>query len=195
MIEWDTDIDYEVTKLRSYEVMKPFVPTYKFALTEDLVRYCEGTDFNPEDFLPTRSDPEASGWDVRCAVLEGLDLLDGCYYKIPLGFRSFCPPGWWAELNPRSSTFIKRHLHSLYGKIDETYYFEWFFLCQYLPDSHLIVNQNYPKRIEFGERIGQVMPVRRQDMNVDVITNDMMDLAIKNRDATRKGGLGSTGMR
>ena len=84
-------------------------------------------------------------------------------------------------------------MHSLYGKIDETYPNEWFFLCQYLPDACEIQNHNYPKRIEFGDRIGQVMPVRRQDMIIEVISNDMMDAEIKNRDAARKGGLGSTG--
>ena len=169
------------------------VPTYKFALTRDVLDHCGGTEFEPEDFLPTRSEPEASGWDVRCADPEGLDLTPGCYYKIPLGFRSFCPPGWWAELNPRSSTFIKRHLHSLYGKIDETYPNEWFFLCQYLPDACQIQNHNYPKRVEFGDRIGQVMPVKRQDMIREVISNDEMDTEIRIRDAARKGGLGSTG--
>ena len=110
-----------------------------------------------------------------------------------MGFRSFCPPGWWAELNPRSSSFIKRHLHSLYGKIDETYPDEWFFLCQYMPDCCEIQNRNHPARIEFGDRIGQVMPVRRQDMLIEVISNDMMDDAIEKRAAARKGGLGSTG--
>ena len=101
MSESDTpDIDYQI--------IEPFVPTYKFALSQELVGACEGTEFKPEDFLPTRSEPEASGWDVRCAHPEGLELRDCCYFKIPLGFRSFCPPGWWAELNPRSSSFIKK---------------------------------------------------------------------------------------
>lgn len=169
------------------------VPTYKFALTEELITFCKSTNLKPEDFLPTRSEPEASGWDVRCAVLGGVELRDGCFYKIPLWFRSFCPPGWWAELNPRSSSFIKRNLHSLYGKIDETYPNEWFFLCQYIADASLIQNANYPQRIEFGDRIGQVMPVRRQDMVMEIISNDVMDAEITNRNATRKGGLGSTG--
>jgi len=176
---------------RLEELLK--VPTYKFAITEELNFNCEDTGFNPKDFLPRRSEPEASGWDVRCAYRDGFDLIPEHYYKIPLGFRAFCPIGWWAELNPRSSTFIKRHLHSLYGKIDETYPDEWFFLCQYIPDARNILNTNHPKRIEFGDRIGQVMPVKRQDMSIEVISNDVMDETITNRDAIRKGGLGSTG--
>tara|TARA_Y100000310_G_scaffold327272_1_gene393343 strand:+ start:341 stop:865 length:525 start_codon:yes stop_codon:yes gene_type:complete len=171
------------------------VPVYKFALTSELSSACADHEtLSVEDFLPTRSEPEASGWDVRCADPNGISLRGGVYYRIPLGFRAFCPPGWWAELNPRSSSFLKRHLHSLYGKIDETYPDQWFFLCQYLPDASAIINNNNPKRVEFGDRIGQVMPVRRQDMGVEIISNEEMNEEIKNRDAARKGGLGSTGI-
>ena len=170
------------------------IPVYEFAISQRLLNICETNKaYNASDFLPTRFEPDASGWDVRCASPDGLSLKPELYYKIPLGFRAFCPPGWWAELNPRSSSFIKRHLHSLYGKIDETYPDEWFFLCQYIPDSDCIINSNNPKRIEFGDRIGQVIPVKRQDMIVEVISNEEMDEKIKNRASKRKGGLGSTG--
>jgi dUTPase len=170
------------------------IPVYKFALTSELLDATAVHEtLRAKDFLPTRSDSEASGWDVRCALQDGIDLTPGSYYKIPLGFRAFCPPGWWAELNPRSSSFIKKHLHALYGKIDETYPNQWFFLCQYVPDSHEIINPSKPKRLEFGDRIGQVIPVKRQEMEIEIISNQKMDEEIKKRDAARKGGLGSTG--
>lgn len=168
-------------------------PVYKFALTSELRSACACHEIKAKDFLPTRPEPEASGWDVRCADPRGISLKPEHYYKIPLGFRVFCPSGWWAELNPRSSSFIKRHLHSLYGKIDETYPDEWFFLCQYLPDARGIINSAHLKRVEFGDRIGQIMPVRRQDMAIKVISDEEMNAEIKNRNAARKGGLGSTG--
>ncbi len=109
-------------------------PVYKFALTSELIdAVADHKVLCADDFLPTRSDSEASGWDVRCAVPGGFSLEPGQYYKIPLGFRAFSPSGWWAELNPRSSTFIKRHLHALYGKIDETYQINGsFFVSTYL---------------------------------------------------------------
>ena len=170
------------------------MPVYKFALTPELIDAVAAHELlRAEDFLPTRSDSEASGWDVRCAVPGGIDLQPERYYKIPLGFRAFCPPGWWAELNPRSSTFIKRHFHALYGKIDETYPDQWFFLCQYIPDAYEITNPNRPERLEFGERIGQIIPIRRQEMRIEVISGQEMDREIKSRNAARIGGLGSTG--
>ena len=172
------------------------IPIYKFSLTVELLKIIESNDaFSPEDFLPTRSDSEASGWDVRCAEPDGIDLNPGRYYKIPLGFRAFCPPGWWYELNPRSSAFIKLHLHALYGKIDESYPKTVFFLYQYSPDSYEIINLNNPKRLEFGDRIGQIIPIRRQEMNVELISNKEMDEEIEKRNSVRKGGLGSTGIK
>ncbi len=47
--------------------------------------------------------------------------------------------------------------------------------------------------MEFGDRIGQIIPVKRQDMGIKVISNKEMDEELKNRNAARKGGLGSTG--
>ena len=169
------------------------VPTYYFALTEELEKACKGTQFNPEDFVPTRSEPDASGWDVRCAKPGGVDLLPCCYYMIPLGFRSYCPKGWWAKLDPRSSSFTKRHMHALYGNIDECFSKQWFFACQYMPDGCIINNKNHPERLKFGDRIGQIIPVRKQEMNVKVITNEDLEEKYNKRGAIRKGGFGSSG--
>lgn len=169
------------------------VPTYYFALTEELAEACKGTKFKSEDFIPTKSEPDASGWDVRCAQPDGLDLTSCCYYTIPLGFRSYCPKGWWAKLDPRSSSFTKRHMHALYGNIDETYPKQWFFACQYIPDGCALNNKNYPTRLEFGDRIGQLIPVRKQEMNVEVLTNAAIEEKYIKRDAVRKDGFGSSG--
>jgi len=107
-------------------------PVFKFALTEDLLANCGG-DLKPDDFLPKRADEDSTGWDVRCADAKGIDLKPECYIKIPLGFRALSPKGWWFKLVPRSSMFIKRHINSLYGTIDETYEGQLFFCGQYLP--------------------------------------------------------------
>ena len=169
-------------------------PIYKFALTEKLIHaVAEHPSLKKEDFLPTLAEPDATGWDVRCAEPEGVTLISGIYYKIPLGFRCFSPKGWWAELKPRSSAFIKKRLHALYGTIDTCYANEWYFLCQYVPDSHDIINASKPRRIEFGDRIGQVIPVKLKRMVVETISNEEMDEKIKERNSIRSGGLGSTG--
>lgn len=180
------------------------VPTYKFALREDLK--------NNLEFLPTRGEPKASGWDVKCAEKNGVKLRPGQKAKIKLGFRGFCPEGWWYELKPRSSTFGKKDLHSLYGTIDELYEGELVFACQYIPEfnvtqagllrygefssdgTDLATLKNFPiLEINFGEAIGQIIPVRRQEMQVEFISNEEYDRLCSERNGVRgTGGFGST---
>src|SRR5271157_2299003 len=106
------------------------IPVYKFAIREGLAR-------NEISFLPTRGTPKSTGWDVRAALNiweKEIYIRPGEYVKIPLGFRAFCPEGWWFELRPRSSSFGKKNLHALYGVIDEDYEGQLLFAAQYLPE-------------------------------------------------------------
>lgn len=174
-------------------------PTFSFALREDLK--------DNKEFLPTRAEPKASGWDVRAAMPDRKPIVikPFDYVKIPLGTRSFCPDGWWYELKPRSSTFAKKMLHPLYGTIDETYEGELVFACQYIPSLQYYVSNNiHPKswekycetrlEIAFGDAIGQLIPVRRQEMKLVEWTNEEYDSNCKTRDGHRRdGGFGSTG--
>lgn len=159
------------------------IPTYKFALREDLK--------DKKEFLPTRAEPLATGWDVRCAEPNGVTLVPNRYYKIKLGFRMLPPSGWWADLRPRSSTFGKKHLHCLYGVLDESWEGESMLAVQWCPDDH-----EYRKltTIKFGDRIAQIIPVRRQEMLVEEATNIHIDYEYTQRKAVRgAGGFGSTG--
>lgn len=173
------------------------IPVYKFALREDLKEN--------KEFLPTRAEPKATGWDVRAAMHDhqAITVKPFEYVKIPLGFRAFCPKGWWLSLKPRSSTFAKKKLHCLYGTIDETFEGEMVFAGQYIPDcAHqsndwmsVVWNWLTQNRLEikFGEAIGQLIPIERQDMEVVEIGNEEYDAKSKERDAVRKtGGFGST---
>lgn len=176
------------------------LPIFKFALREDLK--------NEKRFLPKQGEPKATGWDVRAAQpnREPLHVRPLEYIKIPLGFRAFCPEGWWYELKPRSSSFAKKSLHALYGTVDETYENELVFACQYIPHfgkfGGLVsewavtdyINTN-SLDIEFGEAIGQIVPVKRKIMIVDEVSNEEYDALCKTRNAERGiGGFGSTGV-
>jgi dUTPase len=183
------------------------IPTYKFALREDL----QHSDYR--QFLPLRAEPKATGWDVRAAMPDRklLRIKPFQQVKIPLGFRGFCPEGWWYELKPRSSTFGKKSLHALYGTIDETYEGELVFACQYIPEVNyeicsldgidwlepiewLYYCRKNELCIEFGEAIGQIIPTRREEMNTIEISNGEYNRLSQERDAVRKaGGFGSTG--
>jgi dUTPase len=159
---------------------------FKFALREDLK--------NNKEFLPTRAEPLATGWDVRAAFPDKdcLRFHPFMKYMIPLGFRAFCPEGWWLELKPRSSSFAKKSLHCLYGTIDESYEGQMFFSCQYIPSNSLASNPD-DLLISHGEALGQLIPVRRKEMLVEEVTNEEFDALCKARNASRgSGGFGST---
>jgi dUTP pyrophosphatase len=166
------------------EILAEETPRYAFALREDLK--------NDKRFLPTRAEPKASGWDVRAAMADKQPIIVKPlqHLKIPLGFRSFCPSGWWFELKPRSSTFAKRHLNTLIGTIDETYEGENIFACQYIPEGNIIK----PLIINFGDAVGQIIPIRRQEAKIVEWTNEEYNDACKGRAGARgDGGFGSTG--
>jgi len=163
---------------------------------------------NIHGFMPERSEKLSTGYDVRNA---GPDILMRPFQKalIPLGFRAFIPEGWYFELYPRSSTFHKKSIHSLYGVIDESYSNYWFFACQYIPkmdEEFKIVErdnsikfcpkydfENYIK-IEHGDRIAQIILRKRYDFCTKGISDEEFDKAVKNRgDKRGLGGFGSTG--
>jgi len=166
-------------------------PTFKFALMDDA------------QFLPSREHDTDTGWDVRAAEEFTLKPFD--HALIPLGFQMLVPQGWWLELRPRSSSHAKKNLHCLYGVIDEGYREQCYLSAQYIPPMHLISvpPDNYLKMeygynipelvIERGERIGQVIPVRRQEMIVEEVSGAEFRRLSKERAGNRGGGLGSTG--
>ena len=101
----------------------------------------------------------------------------------------------------------------MYGTIDETYEGELIFACQYIPNS--VANPAYLKqkvryytfggslyyeegdhelKIEFGDAIGQIVPVKRQEMIAESISNEEFDRLCQERKGARgAGGFGSTG--
>lgn len=171
------------------------VPEYKFAIREDL----KGCGI---DFLPSRATDRSAGWDVKAAFPDRRVLKLYPFYaaKIPLGFRGFCPEGWWYELKPRSSTFGKKNLHCLYGTIDEDYEGQLLLAVQYIPDTWYeqccFAEPGFsatPLIISFGDALGQIIPVRRQEMIVTEVSNEEYDELCRNRQGSRGvGGFGST---
>lgn len=160
------------------------LPKFLFALREDLK--------DEKQFLPTRAEPLATGWDVRAAFSDRKPkvLYPNEYILIPLGFRVFCPENWWLELRPRSSTFSKKHLHCLYGVIDQDFEGQLLFAGQFLPDVRALGSS---LTIEFGQSIGQILPFERQNMNVQEISEHEIEEMFEKRNTPRKsGGFGST---
>ena len=158
-------------------------------------------------FLPKRVTNKATGWDVRAAFEDrkSITISFAQYIKIPLGFRAFVPNNWWYELKPRSSSFAKKNLHSLYGTIDEDFENQLVFSCQFIPSfngrmSNLIpfgveeksyipiLNLRFEReilKIDFGEAVGQLIPVKRQEMIIESIDNTEYNQLCKERNGDR----------
>lgn len=169
------------------------IPKFLFCLSQSLEYNCESTKFKPEDFMPMRTTTTDTGWDVRCSAKEGIDLVPCGYLKIPLGFRVFSPPGWWLKLVPRSSTLIKKHIHALYGTIDNQFEGEFHFCGQYIPDRNKIITSKR-NRIEFGDRIAQIIPVKLEEMSCEQVSaKEFSKLCAYRNSARGEGGFGSSG--
>jgi dUTPase len=169
------------------------IPTFRFALKEGL----------DDQFLPTKAEPKSTGYDVRASLKASPDqpkyeeettwtFRPGQYFRIPLGFRAIPEEGWWFQLHPRSSSFAKKFMHCLIGTIDEFYADELIFAGQFIPDLN---GMGQDLVIKHGDRIGQIIPYRRQDMRVERISNQQYQQFIDNRQSERKGGFGSSGER
>jgi dUTPase len=142
-------------------------------------------------FLPALAEPLSVGYDVRACMKnqKAITVRPGQYIKLELGFRAFVPENWWYEIKPRSSTFAKKSLHALYGTIDESFEMELLFAAQYLPD---VSSMGKDLTIEYGEAVAQIIPVKRQSMIVEEISNQELEQLYKERPNTRTGGFGST---
>jgi deoxyuridine 5'-triphosphate nucleotidohydrolase len=105
---------------------------------------------------------------------------------IPLGIKAFIPAGWWLQLNPRSSTFVKLGLSSLIGVIDEMYEGEIKFA---------VVNHGpIPVTIKCKDRIGQLIPYERKEVKISFATDEEYTKLSETRDNDRgSGGFGSSG--
>jgi dUTP pyrophosphatase len=156
------------------------IPTFRFALREDLK--------GDNRFLPMKGEPNATGYDIRAAQTDRqpIVLQPGDYFKIPVGLRVIPERGWWFEVHPRSSSFIKKHIQAHIGIIDSDFSDQLHFLGKYSPTD------NTPLTIAFGESIAQIIPVERQEMNILDISNEEYEDICKKRNAVRKGGFGST---
>jgi dUTPase len=160
------------------------IPVFKFAIRAEL----EDSSFS---FLPQKAEPLATGWDCRACQYDRKDLIvrPGQHIMLPLGFRAFPPEGWWFQLHPRSSSFAKKHMHCLVGNIDESYPKEVLLAFQYLPD---INSMGRDLVIKFGDPIAQLVPFRRIEMEVELVSNEKYDEMCASRVSYRTGGFGST---
>lgn len=163
------------------------VPHFSFCRSVD-------SEFVDSTFLPSKQNENDSGFDVRACILDengqpsSLTLEPDQAVKIDLGIRVIAPPGWWLQLNPRSSTFAKLHLVCLVGVVDNGYEGAIMLAGKYLPPNL------ETRTIKHGDRVGQLIPMKLQSMSCSWVSNEEFDELSKARANTRgAGGFGSSG--
>lgn len=177
----------QMEKIIKVSMQEEGVPIFKFALRSDL----EGD----QRFIPKRATKYDSGYDVSAAMYDKKDLIlrAGQFFKIPLGIRGYLPENYYYQLYPRSSSFTKKKMNCLIGIIDQEYSGELCFAGQYLPDVSGICQD---LTVSYGEKIGQIIPFKRQEIIIESISNEEIDKLYSDRKSERTAeGFGSTNLK
>ena len=131
--------------------------------------------------LPTYATPQSAGMDLRAFLQEPVTLAPGERCLIPTGLYMALPPGYEAQVRPRSGLALKRGLTVLNapGTIDADYRGEV---------GVILINLSQePQTISDGERVAQMViaPVSQ------IAWKETSDLDETDRGA---GGFGHTGV-
>lgn len=148
----------------------------------------------PGGKMPEKKTAGAAAWDCF-ARINGTTLVGINAIVIPLGFALELPPGYHAEILPRSSTGLKTRLRvpNSVGIIDSDYRGEVGFICEntdyrtYGPFGYDGLRAK-PYEVSNGDRIAQMLI--KKDDDVDLVEVD--ELSETERGS---GGFGSTGTR
>ncbi|MCB1563772.1 MAG: dUTP diphosphatase [Alphaproteobacteria bacterium] len=130
--------------------------------------------------LPTYATAQSAGMDLTAALEEAIELGSGERALIPTGLAIALPPGFEAQIRPRSGLAIKHGVTVLNspGTIDADYRGEIKVI--------LINHGKEPFTVERGMRIAQMVVERFEHIEWEVVK----DLENTDRGA---GGFGSTG--
>ena len=107
--------------------------------------------------LPSYATADAAGLDLLAAVAEPIELAPGARHLVPTGISIALPPGYEAQLRPRSGLALKHGVTLLNspGTIDADYRGEV---------GVILINLGeVPFRLQRGDRIAQLViaPVAR----------------------------------
>ncbi|GJL90802.1 dUTP diphosphatase [Hyphococcus sp.] len=131
--------------------------------------------------LPRYETALAAGCDVRAALTEALTLKTGERFMVPTGIAIAMPPGWEAQMRPRSGLAAKHGIACVNapGTIDADYRGELKVILINHGAEDFVINR--------GDRIGQMVfaPVYQ------AVFEEVDDLDETARGA---GGFGSTGV-
>jgi dUTP pyrophosphatase len=132
--------------------------------------------------LPSRATEHAAGFDLRAAVLEPIVVNAGARQLVPTGVAIALPPGYEAQIRPRSGLALKSGVTLLNapGTIDADYRGEVGVIVVNLGDAALTIAR--------GDRIAQMVIHRLPEVELD----EVAELPETPRGG---GGFGHTGVR
>ncbi|HEX7884631.1 MAG TPA: dUTP diphosphatase [Phenylobacterium sp.] len=146
--------------------------------TVPILRLAHGRDIP----LPAYETPQAAGMDLRAAVAEGepMVLHPGDRHAVPTGLAFALPPGFEAQVRPRSGLALKSGVTCLNtpGTID----------ADYRGEVKVILINHGPEAftIRRGDRIAQLVIA-------PVVQATWVETASLDETARGAGGFGSTG--
>lgn len=143
------------------------------------LRAPEARDLPP----PARVSSGSSGYDLRAAVAEERVLAPGARALVPTGLFLKIPPGWEAQVRPRSGLALRHGVGVLNapGTIDSDYRGEV---------GVILINQGgEPFTVRRGDRIAQLVFARVESVEWQEVES-LDDLDGSERGS---GGFGSTG--
>lgn len=132
--------------------------------------------------LPRYMSEHAAGMDVRAAVEKDLVLEPGAIALVPAGFYMALPPGWEAQVRPRSGLALKHGVTvaNTPGTIDADYRGEV---------GIILVNMGAePFTVTRGMRVAQIVIARVPQAEIEEVD----ELPESDRG---EGGFGSTGQK
>ena len=130
--------------------------------------------------LPARATPGSSGWDLRACIDEPITLPPGARALVGTGFAMALPPGYEAQIRPRSGLAAEHGVTLLNspGTVDSDYRGEIRLILVNLGQG--------PFTVRRGDRIGQM--VVSGVVPVQLVEADELPVTVRNA-----GGFGHTG--
>jgi len=148
-----------------------------------IIRFCRLRPEQDGDIpLPAYMTDQAAGMDIRAAVTADLDVPPGGIQLIPTGFAMALPPGFEAQIRPRSGLAVKHGISVVNapGTIDADYRGE--------VKIGLINLGRQSYTLSRGDRIAQMVIQRVSRAVIQAV--DRLDETGRNQ-----GGFGHTGAR
>ncbi|TNE37957.1 MAG: dUTP diphosphatase [Alphaproteobacteria bacterium] len=131
--------------------------------------------------LPSYETKQSAGMDIRAAVESEIEILPGGRALVPTGFRIALPPGYEAQVRPRSGLALKNGitLPNSPGTVDADYRGEVGII--------LLNAGTEPFTIRRGDRIAQMVIA-------PVTKGEWVEMESLDQTARGEGGFGSTGV-